>query len=169
MVNLGAEKRLNPAARYWYFLADSHPYAKLLPHLGHITVLGWGLADGDEQMSDPCILEFNERVQKIEKARAKGYGFEADGTLGRSHYTRRKARRASVSFPFLRPALAMTAGGTVLKAIFLVNLGAAAYDSRVERLLDGHGFDRIGGWLMQADPVTIQLSSAILGAVALFG
>jgi hypothetical protein len=118
-------------------------------------------------MSDPCISEFNHRIAKIEKARTKGYGFEAVGTLGRSHYTRRRSKSARVSFPFLRPALALLAGGTILKAIFLVNLGAAAYNTRVERLLEGEGFDRIGGWLMQADPVTSKLALGLTKIVAL--
>lgn len=120
-------------------------------------------------MSDPCIAEFNSRIAKIENARSKGYGFEAEGTLGRSHYTRRRTRSARVPFPFLRPALAMLAGGTILKAIFLVNLGAAAYNSRVDRLLEGQGFDRIGGWLMQADPVTVKLAVALNNAATFFG
>lgn len=117
-------------------------------------------------MSDPCISEFNHRIAKIEKARSKGYGFEAAGTLGRSHYTRRRTKAMRMSFPFLRPGLALLAGGTILKAIFLVNLGAAAYTTRVERLLDGEGFDRIGGWLMQADPVTTKVALGLTKIVA---
>jgi hypothetical protein len=117
-------------------------------------------------MSDPCISEFNHRIAKIEKARSKGYGFEAAGTLGRSHYTRRRTKAMRMSFPFLRPGLTLLAGGTILKAIFLVNLGAAAYTTRVERLLDGEGFDRIGGWLMQADPVTTIVAFCLTKFVA---
>jgi len=120
-------------------------------------------------MSDPSLAEFNSRIAKIESARSKGYGFEAEGTLGRSHYTRRQKRSARVPFPFVRPVLALLTGGTILKAIFLVNLGAAAYNSRVDRLLEGQGFDRIGGWLMQADPITVKLAAALTNAAAFLG
>lgn len=120
-------------------------------------------------MSDPSIAEFNQRVAKIEKARSKGYGFEAEGTLGRSHYTRRRTSGYRVGFPFLRPALSLLLGGTILKAIFLVNLGTAAYETRVERLLEGQGFDRIGGWLMQADPVTKQFATLMSNFATMLG
>lgn len=111
-------------------------------------------------MSDPCIAEFNSRVARITKARAKGYAFEAEGTLGLSSYTiyrRRKDRKAS----FIRPLSIVLMSGTLLKALFLVHLGAQAYDDRVARLMDGQGFDRVGGWLMQADPVTTAFAGGL--------
>ncbi len=116
-------------------------------------------------MSDPCISEFNSRIARIQKARAKGYGFEAVGTLGRSSYTlyqRRKDRQIKVVRPFMIALLC----GTLLKALFLQQLGAQAYDDRVARLMEGEGFDRIGGWLMQADPVTAAFAGGISGLVS---
>lgn len=104
-------------------------------------------------MSDLVLTEFYARIARIQKARAKGYGFEAPGTLGRSSYTiynRRKARKVSV----LRPVVIVLICGTVLKAVFLQHLGTQAYDDGVARLMQGAGFDQIGGWLMQADPMT---------------
>lgn len=111
-------------------------------------------------MSDPCITEFNSRIARIQKARAKGYGFEAAGTLGRSSYTlyqRRKNRKVRV----VRPALIALLCGTLLKALFLQTLGQGAYDERVASLLQGEGFDRIGGWLMQADPVAVAFAGGL--------
>ncbi len=121
-------------------------------------------------MSDPSIAEFNSRIARIEKARSKGFGFEADGTLGRSFYTKVNRRRLNrLRVPLVRPVLALLICGTLLKAIFLHHLGAQAYDDRVARLLEGQGFDRIGGWLMQADPVTLAVSAKITELVRTYG
>ena len=39
--------------------------------------------------------------------------------------------------------------------------GAATYDARVEALMAGQSFDKLGGWLMQADPATLWISGFI--------
>lgn len=117
-------------------------------------------------MSDPSIADFNTRIARIRTARAKGHGFEAEGTLGRSFYTRSDPRfRRRLRIPVLRPLVFALVFGTVLKALFLHHLGAPAYDARVAGLTAGSGIDRIGGWLMQADPVT----SSLARQIALFG
>ncbi|MDO8883064.1 MAG: hypothetical protein U0934_05505 [Pseudotabrizicola sp.] len=113
-------------------------------------------------MSDPSIAEFNMRIARIENGRAKGRGFEAEGTLGRSFYTRSDPRyRRKFRLPVLRPVFLALVFGTALKAMFLFQLGAPAYDARVAGLLSGQGVDRVGGWLMQADPVTTALARQI--------
>jgi len=115
-------------------------------------------------MSDPCIAEFNSRIARIQKARAKGYAFEAAGTLGLSSYNRyraRKNRKVSV----LRPVVIVLFCGTVLKALFFQHLGAADYDARVAGLMQGEGFDRIGGWMMQADPVTVAFAGGMAALI----
>lgn len=104
-------------------------------------------------MSDPSLTEFYSRIDKIEKARAKGYGFEAEGTLGRSHY-QQGGRRLRLRLPFVRPVIALFICVTIVKALFLNQLGDAAYGERVSKLMAGEGIDRIGGFVMQADPVT---------------
>jgi hypothetical protein len=111
-------------------------------------------------MSDPCIAEFNSRIARIEKAHAKGYGFEAAGTLGRSSYTRYR-RKKNRKIRAVRPFVVVILCATLLKAMFLQQLGAQAYDDRVARLMQGEGFDRIGGWLMQADPLTVSFAGGI--------
>ena len=40
-------------------------------------------------------------------------------------------------------------------------LGSASYLERVERMRAGEGFERFGGALMQADPVTVQTAALI--------
>ena len=117
-------------------------------------------------MSDPSIAEFYTRIARIEKARAKGHGFEAEGALGRSFYTRFDPRfRRKFRIPVLRPLVLVLVFGTLIKALFLHQLGATAYDVRVAGLMAGEPLDRIGGWLMQADPVT----SALARQISLFG
>ncbi|PJF08962.1 hypothetical protein [Pseudorhodobacter sp. MZDSW-24AT] len=117
-------------------------------------------------MYDPGIAEFNNRIERIQKARAKGYGFEAEGALGRSFYSRKNTRRGRFwRVPVLRPLVIALMFGTVLKALVLYELGGPAYEMRVAGLLAQDGVARIGGWLMQADPLTATLAGQI-GALA---
>ncbi|MDO9639727.1 MAG: hypothetical protein Q7J44_14395 [Pseudotabrizicola sp.] len=116
-------------------------------------------------MSD-SIAEFNTRIARIHKAHAKGHGFEAEGALGRSFYTRSHPRyRRKIRVPVLRPLFIAVFVGTLMKAAFLYQLGSVAYSDRVADLLAGQGVERLGGWLMQADPVT----TTIARQIALFG
>lgn len=108
-------------------------------------------------MADPNLSEFYDRVARIEKARALGYGFEAEGTLGRSYYHRRARRRRAL----LGPLLIVAACAIGLKATIHYKVGAAAYEDRVARLMSGEGFERLGGQLMQADPLTEYLSERL--------
>lgn len=101
-------------------------------------------------MADPNLVDFYGRVARIEKARTKGYAHEAAGTLGRSSYLIPAKRRRS----FLGPPLFLALCAFGLKGGIYHSIGAEAYTQRVEQLKAGEGFDRVGGWLMQADPVT---------------
>ncbi len=112
-------------------------------------------------MTDPNMADFYNRVAKIQKARAKGYGFEAPGTLGRSYYAKPAPQRRS----FLAPVLFLVLCGFMLKGAMLNQIGSDLYKSRVQSLMAGQGLDRAGGWLMQADPVTVYLAGKIKLAV----
>lgn len=113
-------------------------------------------------MSDPSIAEFNSRLARIETARSKGHGFEAEGALGRSFYTRSDPRyRKRLRIPVLRPLILALLLGTFVKAVLVHQLGAEAYDGRVNGLLAGQGIDRVGGWLMQSDIVTEALAQQL--------
>jgi hypothetical protein len=48
-----------------------------------------------------------------------------------------------------------------LKGTIHYKVGAATYDARVEALMAGQSFDKLGGWLMQADPATLWISGFI--------
>lgn len=116
-------------------------------------------------MYDTNLVDFYARVAKFEKSQAKGYGHEAPGTLGRSvTYGLRKPRRRISLMPLVFVVLAAVG----LKAAILHAVGAAAYDTRVAALDSGQGFDRLGGWLMQVDPVTAFVAEKIglaIGAI----
>lgn len=105
-------------------------------------------------MYDENLVDFYDRVARFEKAHAKGFGHEAAGTLGRSAYARPARRKRSVVAPMLFACLCAVG----LKAAILHSVGPAQYQTRVERLNAGEGFDRLGGWLMQVDPVTARVA-----------
>lgn len=110
-------------------------------------------------MTDQNMVDFYGRVARIKKARAKGYGFEAAGTLGRSYYIQRSRVRARNSI--LKPALIVMLGAFGLKGAIHYQIGGAVYSERVAELKAGQGFDRLGGYLMEADPVTMFVSAKL--------
>ena len=103
---------------------------------------------------DPNLNDFYNRVSRIEKSHAKGYGFEASGTLGRST----SASRTQRSWKFLKPLMLVVVMALGLKGMIHYFIGAEVYNTRVAALAAGEGFDPVGGWLMQADPVTAWIS-----------
>lgn len=108
-------------------------------------------------MADPNLVDFYSNVARFEKARAKGYGFDAAGTLGRSHFQKSARKRHS----FILPLVMVVLVGVGLKGAIYQSVGAASYNQRVDALMVGEGFDRLGGWLMQADPATIFVARKI--------
>ena len=106
---------------------------------------------------DPNLNDFYSRVSRIEKAHAKGYGFEAAGTIGRSGSARHKSR----GLKFLKPLIFALLVGAGLKGMIHYYVGAETYQTRVDALVLGDGFDPVGGWLMQADPVTTWISAKL--------
>ncbi len=108
-------------------------------------------------MADPNLKDFYRRVSRIQKAHAKGFGMEAAGTLGRSYYAKPKKSDRSI----LLPVLMVMMCGFGLKGAIHYNVGADIYQDRVSNLMQGEGFDRLGGWLMQPDPVTLFVAAQI--------
>ena len=109
-------------------------------------------------MSDQNMVEFYKRAARLERDRAKGMGFESSGTLGRSYYQRPVARRRSM----LWPVLFLIVVAFVLKGTIFFVTGPETYASRVADLQSSPGVvEQIGGWLMQADPVTLTVAKAI--------
>lgn len=111
-------------------------------------------------MTDPNLTDFYGRVARIQKARAKGFGFEAPGTLGRSYYYHPKPLRRSVVGPILFLVLCTF----LLKGAILQSVGADSYNQRVAGLMAGDGIEQAGGWLMQSEPVTVFVAEQITAA-----
>ena len=78
-------------------------------------------------MSDPNLSDFYGRVARIQKARSKGYGFEAPGTLGRSSYAPPRTRRRSI----LGPVVFLLVCAVLLKGAIYQSVGADSYAERV--------------------------------------
>ena len=110
-----------------------------------------------QMWADPNLNEFYGRVARIEKAHAKGYGFEAAGTLGRSSTWKQEKSGWRV----LKPLVVVLAMGLALKGLIHHYVGAELYQERVAKLQAGEGFDRLGGTLMQADAATLAISAAL--------
>ncbi len=106
---------------------------------------------------DPNLNDFYTRVSRIEKTHAKGYGFEAPGTV-----SRRGAGRAGAWLGRLVKTVIFAAViGIALKGTIHYFVGAQTYETRVAALAVGEGFDPIGAWLMHADPATLFVSAQL--------
>ena len=57
--------------------------------------------------------------------------------------------------------LAVFACSVALKGAIYHQIGADLYQARVDNLMGGEGFDRLGGVLMQADPATVWVSDKL--------
>lgn len=108
-------------------------------------------------MGDPNLSDFYGRVARIQEAREMGLGFEAPGTLGRSHYYQPRSRRRAV----IGPVLIILACAFLLKGAIYSQIGAERYNERVSALQEGDQVERIGGWLMQEEGATVFVSQAI--------
>jgi hypothetical protein len=107
----------------------------------------------DEPMN-PQLQDFYARIARVESAHARGFGFESQGSIGRSHYHRPERRRVSIIKPLLVTLLCVT----TLKAAIHHEIGTETYAARVAELTAGESIDRIGGYLMMADPATVWLA-----------
>ena len=108
-------------------------------------------------MTDPNMVDFYSRVSRIQRSHARGYGMEADGTLGRSAYRAPAKTRRS----FLGPLLMVLVCAFGMKAMLHARIGETLYAERVADLQAGEGFDRLGATLMAADPVTLAISAQL--------
>lgn len=111
-------------------------------------------------MSDPCLQEFTVRVARIEQARAKGYGFEAEGTLGRSSLVLCRDHRPPKR-RVLRGVVLGLLFATLLKAVLLQQLGPQSYDSRVVGLAGQTALGPALRWILHPDPATRAFAAGI--------
>jgi hypothetical protein len=112
-------------------------------------------------MVDRNRVNFEGRIGRIEKMHASGAGFEAEGTLGMAYYNslRPTQRRRST---WLLPLALIALTVIVIKAGILSQIGADAYAARVAELSQGTFADRLGAYVLTADPLT-EWVAALLG------
>ncbi len=107
-------------------------------------------------MSASQFDEFDRRMRRISRRQtklSKGYvtSVNDDGLVIAK--PRRKFRRGT-----LRGVAIVVLVLMVFKGFLHNQLGAYAYDNRVETLSGGSAFEKAGGILMAADPITLWLS-----------
>ena len=108
-------------------------------------------------MADPNLKDFYVRLGRIEKIRRNGGGFEAVGTLGLSHHSRAQRRNT----PIFRPMLVVFLAVISVKGVIHHQVGGETYIARVEALRQGGSVDKLGAFIMQADPLTAFVSAQI--------
>ncbi|MBE0553208.1 MAG: hypothetical protein IH625_05910 [Rhodobacteraceae bacterium] len=111
-------------------------------------------------MADPNLVDFYSRVSRFERARSQGFIHADMADPPARIRVVREGRRRGVLLPFL--FVVLCAFG--MKGAIHYAVGAQSYEDRVARLQGGEGFDRFGGWLMQADAVTLFVSGQIAHA-----
>ncbi|MFZ5965300.1 hypothetical protein ACOXXX_20340 [Thalassococcus sp. BH17M4-6] len=109
---------------------------------------------------DDALRKFEERhraVTKRHRQLARGYVTK----LGRNGVIEHRPRRQTpkLSLPMV---LMLGSGFLAFKSFLFVSLGAEAYGVRVDTLANGTVVERVGGWLMQADPATQWISANLV-------
>lgn len=111
-------------------------------------------------MVDRNLQNFYGRIGRIQNIHDAGGGFEADGTLGMSFYNsrrRRPRRRIGILAPLAVIAMAIVG----MKSAVHATIGEELYQQRVAALQSGDRVERIGAYVLQADPVTLSISRKI--------
>lgn len=105
-------------------------------------------------------LQFDKRVRKIVRghnrrvANGAVYKMNSDGLI------EARPRRRGPRFP-LRGLVLLFGAGMLFKGFLLAHLGGIAYNERVGLLAEGTIVEQAGAWVMQPDPVTVQLAEWI--------
>lgn len=110
-------------------------------------------------MVDRNMQNFYGRLGRIERIHAAGGGFEADGTLGMSHY--RQAAPRARRFGLMAPLALVLMAVIAIKASVLASIGPGAYEERIARLQAGSTADHVGAYVLQADPLTVALAAQV--------
>lgn len=97
--------------------------------------------------------EFEKRHKRIEKAHAKGRGFEAPGTLSRPYY-RNRAGRGHLR-GFLHPIGIFILMVLAIKTAMAMHLGTDLYESKLDRLRTASMVGQFSAYILQPDPVSL--------------
>ena len=93
--------------------------------------------------------EFYGRIARIEDERDH-----------RPRRPRQDGRKLS-SGNWIAPVAMVLAAIVMMKAVVHANVGADSYTYRLSALAEGDAADRIGAWILAADPVTVKISDAL--------
>lgn len=114
-------------------------------------------------MSASQYEEFERRMRRISRRHSKlshGYvtAVNSDGLVVAK--PQRRSRRGA-----LRGVIVILAVTMLFKGVLHAQLGAAAYQERVDLLSAGSAVENVGAWIMTADPVTLWLSGQVSSLV----
>ncbi|MCB2110754.1 hypothetical protein [Albidovulum sp.] len=112
-------------------------------------------------MVDRNLQKFYGRVGRIERTHKAGGGFEAEGTLGMSHYNARK-RPARLRLGWLMPLVLVLAAVVVIKASVFALIGSESYGERMAAIPSDTTLGAIETFILQPDPLTRALAAQIV-------
>lgn len=102
-------------------------------------------------MYDPNLIDFYDRVQRIRRDHAQGYGMEAVGALGRSAFQRREV---TYHVPLLGPIAAALLITIMVKALLQIGMGDTDYYARLAELRSGTPWEQWTSEMMRPDAVS---------------
>lgn len=111
-------------------------------------------------MAHANFQEFDKRMARILREHeklSKGYVTKVtrDGLIVA------KPRRRVLSLAPLRFLLLLLVAAMVFKIFFYIQMGAEVYNARVATLAVGTQVEKVGAYLLQADPVTVAISEKL--------
>ena len=90
--------------------------------------------------------EFYGRIDRIEDERSH-----------RPRSSDQRGRKLTTG-NWIAPVAMVLAAIVAMKALVYANVGAESYEYRLAALAEGDTADRIGAWILSADPVTVAVS-----------
>ena len=114
-------------------------------------------------MSAQQFDEFERRMRRISRRHSKlSHGYVTSVTSDGLVVAKPKGR----SWRWLLRAVVIMALATIiLKGVLHSQLGAAAYQAKVDELSAGSSLEQVGSVIMTADPVTLWISSQVSSLV----
>lgn len=106
-------------------------------------------------------IHFHKRLSKIVRNHHR-MSFGVAHVMGKDGLVAPRARTYNPKFP-LRGLLLLIGTAFLFKAYIHAHLGAGDFDSRLAVLANGSMLEKVGAWLMQADALTVALSSLLSG------
>ena len=111
-------------------------------------------------MTDRNMQDFQGRLGRIDQIHRSGGGFEAEGTIGQSHYTAQRRRRFLPRWPFTLLSLLLVL--VAIKASLITVVGPNSYEERLDTLRRGNLAEQIGARLLATDPVSNALAAQLI-------